>query len=190
MSNDLASIRKLLLEQLPASVLKSEPELTVDGNELLIILHTQTDSLVGEGEERQQSERELIESMRNQTRSQRVRLARSIQRTHRLIVSWGMRTGETLQLFTNNSTIPVMTRLTREERQVLDALIAARVANTRSAAISYIVRTFATEHQDWLHEVQQVTRHMTQLREQIQLPADEGSQAQQLDQEKRIDHQE
>src|SRR5690348_4578085 len=127
MTSDLAPIRTLLLEQLPTSVLKGEPELTIEGNELLIILHGNGDSLVGEGEVRKQGERELIERMRNETRSQRIRLARSIQHTHNLVVSWGMCIGETVQLFTNNSTIPVMTRLTREERQVLDTLMAARV---------------------------------------------------------------
>ena len=80
-----------------------------------------------------------------------------------------------------------MTRLTREERQVLDTLMAARVANTRSAAISYIIRTFASEHRDWLNEVQQVSKRMNQLREQIQISANESIQKSPSDEE---EHQE
>ncbi|MBV9230990.1 MAG: hypothetical protein JOZ18_16900 [Chloroflexi bacterium] len=172
MSNDLADLKQWLLQQFPATIVSSDPEITVNEDELLIILHLNTDTLASEGEARSQAESTLIEHYRHETRTLRIQLGRQIYRTYGFVVSWGMRAGETLQLFTNNNTVPVMTRLSGEERRVLDTLIAANIANTRSTALSYIVRTFAAEHQDWLREVQEASMHMAQLRERVQ-PAGE-----------------
>ncbi len=167
MSSEPGEIKSWLLEQLPPSVLASDPEITVESDELLVILHVAVDSLAGEGEIRAQSERALIDRLRTETRALRIHLGRSINRTYGMVVSWGMQAGETVQMFTSNNTVPVMTRLTRTERQVLDTLIAANIANTRSTALSYIVRTFAAEHHDWLNEIREVAKHMAQLRKQV-----------------------
>ena len=138
----------------------------MDADELLIILNLNTETLAGEGEALKNAEQTLIEHQRNETRSLRIQLGRHIERTYSCAVSWGMRAGGTVEYFTRN-TIAVMTRLSRVERQVLDTLIAANVANTRSAALSYIVRAFATEHQDWLDKVEEVAKNMASLRAQL-----------------------
>jgi hypothetical protein len=189
MSSELEEIKSWLLEQLPSSVLASEPEITIEGDELLVILHVAADSASSGDGTREQSERALIERLRTETRALRVHLGRSINRTYGLVVSWGMQAGETVQMFTNNNAVPVMTRLTRQERQVLDTLIAANIANTRSTALSYIVRTFAAEHRDWLNEIQEVAKHMARLRKQVPLLNNETAEKQVSDQEKSI-HQE
>jgi hypothetical protein len=80
-----------------------------------------------------------------------MKLARELQKQVGRSVAWGMRVGESTTLFTTRST-PVMTRLGRVERNVLDTLVAAGVADTRSAALAYAVRVFAAEHGDWLAE--------------------------------------
>ena len=164
--NNPQELRKWLLSQLPASVVGSDPEITIDADELLIILTLNTETLVGEGEALKNAEHALLERQRSETRALRIQLGRQLERTCGYAVSWGMRAGGTVQLFTPNTTA-VMTRLTREERQVLDTLIAANVANTRSAALGYIVRTFAVEHQDWLHKAQQAAKNMASLRAQL-----------------------
>jgi hypothetical protein len=69
--------------------------------------------------------------------------------------------------YLTSNTAPVMTRLSHQDRQVLDTLIAANIAHTRSAALSYIVRLFAVEHQEWLNTVQQAVQQMASLREQL-----------------------
>jgi hypothetical protein len=157
-----------LLSQLPASVVGSDPEITIDADELLVILNLNTETLVGEGEALKNAEQALIEHQRSETRLLRIQLGRHLERTYSCAVSWGMRAGGTVQHFTRNTTA-VMTRLSRTERQVLDTLIAANVANTRSAALSYIVRAFATEHQDWLDTVQEAAKNMASLRTQLHL---------------------
>jgi len=164
--SDLQELAQWLRGQLPASVLGSDPEATIDADELLIILTLDTEMFVGEGKIRRRAEQELIERLRSQTRQLRIQLGRHLERTYSCAVSWGMRAGETLELFTPN-TAPVMTRLSRQERQVLDTLIAANIVHTRSAALSYIVRLFAAEHQEWLNTAQQAVQQMTSLREQL-----------------------
>lgn len=163
---DPQEIIQWLLSQLPTSVVGSDPEISVEDDELLVILTLNTDTLVGEGEERKNAEHALIEQQRSETRKLRIQLGRHLTRTSGYVVSWGMRVGGTVQLFTMN-TAPVMTRLSRTERNVLDTLIAANVVNTRSAALSYIVRTFAAEHQDWLNKVQEAVKNMASLRTQL-----------------------
>jgi hypothetical protein len=165
---DPQELSRWLLSQLPASVAGGNPEITIEADELLIILNLNTDSLKGEGEALRKREQELIERQRSETRKLRIQLGRHLEQISGCVVSWGMRAGGTVQRFTMN-TATVMTRLSAPERQVLDTLIAANVANTRSAALAYVVRTFAAEHQDWLNRVQEAARHMANLRTQLHL---------------------
>src|SRR5436305_11826536 len=109
MSDEREEIKSWLLEQLPSSVLASDPEIAVENDELLIMLHVAADSVAGEGEVRRQSEREAIDRLRAETRVLRIHLGRSINRTYGKVVSWGMRADETVKMFTNNTTVPVMT---------------------------------------------------------------------------------
>jgi hypothetical protein len=166
--NDPQELSEWLLSRLPASVMGSDPEVTREADELLIILNLNTETLKGEGEALKKQERELIERQRSETRKLRIQLGRHLEELTGCAVSWGMRAGRTLELFTMN-TVAVMTRLSRPERQVLDTLIAANVANTRSAALAYIVRTFAFEHQDWLKQAQEAAKRMADLRAQLHL---------------------
>ena len=166
MNSQLVALEKLLVEQLPQPCSGGDLELTLEDDELLVVMRVSGDEVVGEGEGRRQGEQELIARLRQESRALRVRLARAIHHNYGFVVSWGMRVGGTLQMFTSNATTPVMTRLAREERKVLDTIIAANIANTRSAAISYIIRIYAHEHQDWLREVQQLDERMAHLREQ------------------------
>ena len=61
-------------------------------------------------------------------------------------VSWGVRCGTYEELFTTAS-VPVMTRLRLPERAVLDTLIDAGVARSRSEAMAWCVRLVAQVEQ-------------------------------------------
>ena len=163
---DPQELTRWLLSQLPASVTGSDPEITLDADELLIILNLNTDSLKDGCEALKKREQELIERRRSETRKLRIQLGRQLEEISGCAVSWGMQAGGTVELFTMN-TVAVMTRLSHAERQVLDTLIAANVANTRSAALAYIVRAFAIEHQEWLNQAQEAAKHMANLRTQL-----------------------
>lgn len=176
MADNQGALREWLLSQLPPCIIRCESEATSDEDELLVILHVDTSTVVesSTAEEKARAEQALIEQCRMDTKALRISLARDINRRYGYTVTWGMRAGKTVQFFTNNQK-PVMTRLSYHERRVLDILIAANVANTRSAALSYIVRTFAIEHQAWLDGVQEALVHVEQLRQQLQPQPRKGS---------------
>ena len=54
-------------------------------------------------------------------------------------VAWGAACGDTRQVLTRLA-VPVMTRLRQGERQVLDTLVEAGVARSRSEALDWCVR--------------------------------------------------
>src|SRR5690606_34663830 len=93
--------------------------------------------------------RAAIERFRELSRDQRMRIAAEAERRFRRKVSWGATCGEYRALFTN-LTVPVMTRLRLPERRVLDTLIDAGVARSRSDALAWCVRLVATHEDDWL----------------------------------------
>src|SRR3989441_2671937 len=95
--NDPQELSRWLLSQLPASVTGSDPEITIDADELLIILNLNTDSLKGEGEALKKREQELIECQRSETRKLRIQLGRHLEEISGCAVSSGMRAGGTVE---------------------------------------------------------------------------------------------
>jgi hypothetical protein len=68
------------------------------------------------------------------------------------------------ELFTTQS-VPVMTRLRMAERRVLDTLIDAGVARTRSEALAWCVRLVGEHEQDWLVELREAMTRVEQVRD-------------------------
>jgi len=141
---------------------------------LPILIPEQNDALAEE--EQRAAEHALIARRREETRPWRMKLARELQPQLGRSVAWGMRAGESEALFSTRS-VPVMTRLGRTERDVLDTLVAAGVADTRSAALAYAVRAFAAEHTDWLAEVREAIAQVDQVRARLKLTRRAGAPA-------------
>ena len=78
-------------------------------------------------------------------------------------VSWGVRCADHLELFTTQS-IPVMTRLRMPERAVLDTLIDAGVARSRSEALSWCVRLVGRHERDWIEQLRDATAGVERVR--------------------------
>ena len=104
-------------------------------------------------------------AFREATRDDRVRIAAEAEHRYERAVSWGVRVGEVTVLFTTAS-VPVMTRLRQAERQVLDTLIDAGVARTRSEALAWCVRLVGQHTSDWLDELRAATEHVRVVRDQ------------------------
>ena len=104
-----------------------------------------------------------IERFREASRDDRVRIAGEAERCFRRKVSWGASCGEYRALFTN-VTVPVMTRLRLPERRVLDTLIDAGVARSRSDALAWCVRLVATHEDDWLRELRDAFTRVERVR--------------------------
>lgn len=162
-------------EQMPAELLSGPPELSAYDDEVVVLLPIALPALPEDlpAEARRRAEYQLIAQRREETRPLRMRLARDLQKRLGLAVAWGMRAGESEALFTTRSA-PVMTRLGRAEREVLDTLVAAGVADTRSSALAYAVRAFATEHADWLAEVRDAIAQVEQVRARLSLTPRSG----------------
>jgi hypothetical protein len=143
-----------LEQRLPAGWFSGPPEVTVDGEEILVVGALPE----GEGDVLQRARR-----FREETREQRVRLAAQLERRFRRTVSWGVVCGGERLLFTTLS-VPVMTRLRLGERRVLDTLIDAGVARSRSDALAWCVRLVGTHQADWIRELRAALVAVKQVR--------------------------
>ena len=90
-----------------------------------------------------------IDRFREETREERVRVAREAERRFRRKVAWGARCGDQEKIFTTIS-VPVMTRLRMPERSILDTLVAGGVARSRSDALAWCVRLAGMHQADWI----------------------------------------
>lgn len=106
-----------------------------------------------------------IARFREETRETRIEVARQAEHRYQRHVTWGARLGGTEQLFTGLS-VPVMTRLAQAERQVLDTLIDAGVARSRSEALAWSVRLVGEHAQAWLGELRDAMEQVNRVRTQ------------------------
>lgn len=170
----VAELQAWLKARLPESLVSQPPQVRVYEDEILIILQIDAGIQSDNPEEQHAAELALIAHQREVTRPLRIRLAKELQALLRHPVAWGMRAGNSEMLFTTRS-VPVMTRLGRAERDVLDTLVAAGVADTRSSALAYTVRAFAVEHAAWLAEVRQALEQVEQVRSRLKLSRRAGA---------------
>jgi hypothetical protein len=106
-----------------------------------------------------------IKRFREETRERRIEIARDAERKFGRKVAWGARCGPVSEMFTTLS-VPVMTRLRQSERRVLDTLVDAGVARSRSDALAWCVR-LTGEHSDaWLAELRDALRRVEEVRAQ------------------------
>jgi hypothetical protein len=104
-----------------------------------------------------------ISRFREETRDQRMEIARQAEHRYGRKVAWGARVGDTEELFTTLSA-PVMTRLRQPERIVLDTLVDAGVARSRSEALAWAVRLVGEHTEDWLAELREAMSRVDDLR--------------------------
>jgi hypothetical protein len=62
--------------------------------------------------------------------------------------------------------VPVMTRLRQPERRVLDTLVDAGVARSRSHALAWCVRLVGEHTDDWLTSLRTAMQEVERVREQ------------------------
>jgi hypothetical protein len=104
-----------------------------------------------------------ISRFREQTRDERIEIARQAEHRYDRKVAWGARIGSTEELFTTLA-VPVMTRLRQPERLVLDTLVRAGVARSRSEALSWAVRLVGEHAEEWLTELRNAMTAVDDLR--------------------------
>jgi hypothetical protein len=100
---------------------------------------------------------------REKTRDARIEIAREAEHTFGRQVSWGVVCDTYKVMFTTLS-IPVMTRLRQSERRVLDTLVDAGVARSRSDALAWCVRLVGEHEDSWLSDLREALRHVEHVR--------------------------
>ncbi|MBA2309745.1 MAG: hypothetical protein H0W01_10735 [Pseudonocardiales bacterium] len=106
-----------------------------------------------------------ISRFRESTRDERIEIARQAEHRYRRKVAWGARLDGTEELFTTLSA-PVMTRLRQPERIVLDTLVDAGVARSRSDALAWAVKLVGQHAEEWLGELREAMAKVDDLRTQ------------------------
>jgi hypothetical protein len=165
MTNSHEKIRGWLAGRLPDDWFTGTPELVVDRDEITIVgrLVPPTLDEAASAAERAAAESGRIRKFREDTRDQRIRIARELEHAAGRKVAWGAAAGDTRDLFTTIS-VPVMTRLRQAERQVLDTLVDAGVARSRSDALGWCVRLVAEHADDWLDRLRSALRAVEDVR--------------------------
>lgn len=148
----MSEIQAWLLGRLPEEWYEGEPEVTVDREEIVVVLPLASPSASDDEPEARAAEAGRIERFREDTRAARMRIADDAERRFGRKLAWGAVCGQTRTVFTNLS-IPVMTRLRQPERRVLDTLVEAGVARSRSDALAWSVRLVGQHEADWIEQL-------------------------------------
>jgi len=122
-------------------------EVTIDREEILITGTIPTPDPDGTA-----AREGRISRFREDTRPARIEIASELQDRAQRHVAWAVTCGDTTAMFTRLAA-PVMTRLAQPERRVLDTLVEAGVARSRSDALSWCVRLVGRHEADWLAEL-------------------------------------
>lgn len=158
-------LRGWLSGRLPGDWFAAPPDIQADREEITIV-GTLPDPATAEASDvdRAAAAQERIRRFREETRGRRVEIAREAEHRFRRKVSWGVVCGDVTEMFTTLS-VPVMTRLRQPERRVLDTLVDAGVARSRSDALAWCVRLTGENTDPWLSRLRAALRQVEEVRE-------------------------
>jgi hypothetical protein len=135
---------------------------TIDREEITVIGElSPPDQASGEGGDAAIAGR--VSRFREETRDERVAIAQEMESRYGRNVAWGVRIGETEQLFTHIA-VPAMTRLRQPERRVLDTLVDAGIARSRSEALAWCVKLVGSHTDEWLGQLREAMSEVDKLR--------------------------
>ncbi|GGX88060.1 hypothetical protein GCM10010358_47640 [Streptomyces minutiscleroticus] len=151
--------------RVPDELFEDLVDVTVDREEITVVGRIPEPRLAGgaSAAEREAAVAARIAEFRERSRDDRVAVAREAEHRFRRKVSWGVECGSERALFTHVAA-PVMTRLRQPQRRVLDTLVAAGVARSRSDALAWCVRLVERHADDWLTELRDSLEHVRRVR--------------------------
>jgi hypothetical protein len=177
-------VRGWFLGHLPSGWFAGQPEIQLDREEITVIGHLPAVQAGGAGAEAAteaaadagdpavggpaEAAADAIAAgrsrrFREETRDARIGIAREAERLFGRTVSWGVVCEGRKVMFTTLS-VPVMTRLRQPERRVLDTLVEAGVARSRSDALAWCVRLVGEHEDSWLTALRDALRRVEQVR--------------------------
>src|SRR4051795_9602921 len=190
----LERVRGWFTGRLPEEWRAAPPEITVDRDEITVVLHLSDVDLPGDASEAERSEARAgrAKAFREETRRKRMSIADEAQHRFERKVSRGVVLGEGddahRELFTHVAA-PGMTRLRQPQRIVLDplvaggaarppgrfpqpqrivldTLVAGGVARSRADALAWCVRLVGEHEDDWLAELRDAMTAVADVRAQ------------------------
>jgi hypothetical protein len=148
--------------RLPDGWFTEDPQVVIDREEITVIGRLpEPEGAEGEGGEARSAGR--VARFREETRGERMRIADEAQARYGRTVSWGVEAGGERIVFTNVA-VPVMTRLRQPERRVLDTLVDAGVARSRSDALAWTVKLVGEHTEEWLGKLREAMSEVDNLR--------------------------
>ena len=153
--------------RLPDAWFDGAPDVVVDRDEILIVGRLSPPEVAGDADEVAVAAAEAgrLSRFREETREERMAVAREAEHLYGRNVAWGAEVGGTSQVFTNLS-VPVMTRLRQPERVVLDTLVDSGVARSRSDALLWCVKLVAANADPWLADLRSAMEAVERVRQQ------------------------
>lgn len=158
---DRAEVAGWFAGRLPDGWFTGSVELLVDRDEITVVGELPEPD-AGEGDVAA-ARAGRISRFREETREQRMAIADAAQERYGRSVAWGASCGDAREVFTSLS-VPVMTRLRQAERLVLDTLVNAGVARSRSEALVWAVRLVGRNAEDWLAELRAAMASVEEVR--------------------------
>ena len=136
----------------------------VDDDEILAVISVSTtEEEFPDDADKEIAIKRIARRFRSGTRQSRMSVAEEAQESFERKVSWGIQAGEDTYLFTH-VTAPAMTRLRIAEKRVLDTLVNAGVANSRSEALSWCVSFVSKNEKAWPSDLRDAFKTVEKVR--------------------------
>ncbi len=151
--------------RLPADWYTAPPQVTIDREEITVLGALADPQLAADATDAEGAAAAdgRTRRFREDTRQHRIDIAKEAEHRFGRKVSWGVTCGGKTVMFTTFS-VPVMTRLRQPERLVLDTLVDAGVARSRSDALAWCVRLVGEHEDSWLGELRAALQRVEQVR--------------------------
>lgn len=161
----LRDIHAWFSKRVPEAWFEAGPEVIADADEILVTgtLRVPPGGTPSAASVSDAERAAAIKKFREASREQRVRIAAEAEQRFGRHVAWGARCDGVEMIFTSHST-PMMTRLRIQERRVLDTLVEAGVARTRSDALGWCVRLVGQHEGDWLQDLREALVKVQEVR--------------------------
>ena len=151
--------------RIPDDLFAGPPTISGDRDEILIVGPVADPELPADATDaaRAAARSARIGRFRDETRQRRIGVAAEAERLFGRKVSWGARCGDVEEHFTTLG-VPVMTRLRLGDRAVLDTLIDAGVARSRSEALAWCVRLVGKHQDEWIRSLREALSAVEKVR--------------------------
>src|SRR5947199_2808480 len=161
---DPTEVRGWFAGRLPDDWFEGPPDITLDTEEILLVGRVAADGLPDDSPAAKAAALAArVKRFREDTRDQRIRIAREAEHRYGRQISWGAACGDHTELFTTLA-LPVMTRLRMPQRKVLDTLVAAGVARSRADALAWCVRLVGEHEEEWITSLQEALDRVREVR--------------------------